>query len=88
MLTTRRPAHAPSLFLFLFLFLQVWLKCENMEKGTFDSSAKKNFSGEELGAWAAACGATSGDLVCIFAGTPHEAPYFVYCLHELKHVAA
>lgn len=55
----------------------VWLKCEKVEGCTaetckVDASVKKNFSKEELFAWAQACnggeGAKDGDLVCVFAG--------------------
>lgn len=48
----------------------IWLKCTSVDpaKPELDSSAKKNYSKEELFAWAQACNAKDGDLVCIFVG--------------------
>jgi aspartyl-tRNA synthetase len=46
----------------------VWAKVTDLEKGVFDSSAKKFFSDDDLKALAEACGSKTGDLICMFCG--------------------
>lgn len=52
----------------------IWLKCTSVDptKPQLDSSAKKNYSVEEMLQWAQACNAKDGDLVCIFMGPRND----------------
>ena len=57
----------------------VYVRCE--EDGTFKSSVDKFYSGDDLAAWAAECGAKKGDLLLILSG---DRRHTLGALNELR----
>lgn len=63
----------------------VWVKVKSLKEGSldFDSSVKKFYTHEDLAAWAEACHAKEGDLICVFAGPRLKTQT---CMGKFRHI--